>query len=218
MKKIHLDLPDINPVALLIRHAERFPLNDMREAIKPLLTEKGKKDAFDLGLELLSFCPVKIFHSPVERCRQTAEGISIGITSGNYESTISGPLFDLGGPYILGNWEELLSSVDEFGQLGFIRKWFNDELPTTHIMSLKEAAENLAQVLINLLNTETCNTVSVTHDWNLMILREYYFNISHEDAGIPGYLDGIAAFFANGSLRLNYHGTEVSVKIPDSVT
>jgi hypothetical protein len=215
MKENNLNIPErSDPVAIMIRHAERYPINNMANALELLLTGKGKEDAYILGRNLSHYSPLAIYHSPVPRCRETALSIHDGIKSANKQAAIEGFLLDLGGPYIIGDWYAVVKAIEEIGHTLFLRKWFDGELPATLIMSLQEAARTQLMILVNQLNSGISSTLNVTHDWNIMIIREYYFHLRHEDIGDPDYLDGVYAFYENGRLHLGYHDHVTEPDIP----
>ncbi len=211
----NLIIPDTpTPIAIMIRHAERYPINNMANALELLLTTKGKEDALILGQSLSRYSPLTIYHSPVPRCKETADSIRDGIIRANQQATIEGFLFDLGGPYITGDWYAVVKAIEEIGHTLFIRKWFNDELPTNLIMPLPEAARIQLTILVNQLRSKTCSTINVTHDWNIMIMREYFLHLRHEDIGDPDYLDGVFAFYENSRLHLGYHDHVTVLDLP----
>jgi len=201
-------LPKDNTLAIIIRHAERHAIDDMTNALQILLTEDGHRDSFNLGTELSEFNPGNIFHSPVPRCRETAEAINEGLVEAGVESIVSGHLFDLGGPYLKGDWHEVVKLTTELGPLPFVRKWFSNELPKGLMLSLEQSAKVGLQVLIDQLRSGKGTTINISHDWNIMVLREYYFDLSHEEIGVPDFLDGMAAFIEGNSLHLFYHDDE----------
>src|SRR4030067_337813 len=86
------------PTAISIRHAEREPIHRYADAFDAPLTEKGKADAHRFGRSMRQINPVKLYHSPVLRCEQTAEGICTGILSLSRQAAVAGSIFDLGGP------------------------------------------------------------------------------------------------------------------------
>lgn len=200
----------------MVRHAERFPINNMANALNILLTSKGKQDAYLLGQNLSRYSPFSIYHSPVPRCKETADSIREGIVNAHQKATMDGFLLDLGGPYITGNWDVIVNSIEKMGHGVFVRKWFNNELPDDMIMSLPEAAHVQLMILVNQLRSHSNSTINVTHDWNIMIMREYYFNLRHEEIGDPDYLDGVYAFFRKGILHLCYHDHQVTIPLPDN--
>jgi hypothetical protein len=192
-------------VAIILRHAERHPIINYTDAFDLCLTEKGKTEAYEFGQLFKKFDSVKLYHSPVLRCRQTAEGIVAGILSINKKASIVGYLLDLGGPYVTSPWEGITAMVERMGQSAFVRKWFNNEFAPDYIMPLNLAAKSQLQILIKQLHPDNSSTINVTHDWNIMLLREYYFNLRHEDIGEPDYLDGLYAYIQNESLHLVYN-------------
>jgi phosphohistidine phosphatase SixA len=201
----------------MIRHAERHPIDRMINALEIQLTEKGKKDSYQLGEMLAPFCPINIYHSPVPRCKQTADNIYDGIISVKMPATVSGYLLDLGGPYITGDWTAISASIETQGHTQFIRKWFNGELPPSLIMSLPDAALIQLKILINQLTSSRISSLNITHDWNIMIVREYYFKLKHEEIGDPGFLDGLYAYISHGELILVYHQNEKIINISEII-
>jgi phosphohistidine phosphatase SixA len=218
MKQDFLHVPDTaGRVAIIIRHAERDPIDFMIRALEARLTPGGKSDAFRLGQSLARYYPINIYHSPVPRCTQTAECICEGITSRNAPATIAGYLLELGGPYITSTWDAVVKAIEEFGHSTFIRKWFDNELPSNLIMPLPEAAHIQLDILAGQLRSGTASSINITHDWNIMILREYYFNLRHEDIGDPDYLDGVCAYLQHDGLHLWYHEHERIIDVSPAV-
>jgi phosphohistidine phosphatase SixA len=183
----------------------------MANALEARLTNNGKLDAHKLGQSLARYNPMNIYHSPVPRCMQTAESIFDGIVSCNVSATIVGHLLELGGPYITSTWDTIVKSIEELGHSMFLRKWFDNELPSNLIMSLPEAAHVQLNILVNQLQSGNSSSINITHDWNIMIVREYYFNLRHEDIGDPDYLDGVCAYFQQDRLHLRYHEHEKTI-------
>ncbi len=205
--------PVQDTVSIILRHAERDPITDMAHALEVRLTDSGKFAAYSLGTHLAGYGPVNLFHSPVMRCLETARSLLEGIKSAEEDALLIGPLNELGGPYITGDWRELVKCVKEHGQPLFIRKWFDNELPSDLIMPLSLAAE----LHLRLIYTQLCSersAINITHDWNIMVLREHYFNLRHEDLGEPGYLDGFCAYLEAGKIVLTYHEHSAAISPP----
>jgi hypothetical protein len=212
MKPRILPHPDqTGPVAIMIRHAERHPIEKMINALEVQLTDRGLQDSYQLGEMLARFCPINIYHSPVPRCQQTAEYIFRGIRRLDDRVSLSGYLQELGGPYITGDWGAIVASIENQGHARFIRRWFDNELPPTLIMSLPDAAYIEFQILARQLTSSNVSSINVTHDWNIMIMREYFFNLKHEIIGDPDFLDGLYAFKSGEKIILRYHDNETII-------
>lgn len=203
------------PISFMVRHAERHPIGKMINALEVELTDHGKIEAYTLGQTLARFCPIEIFHSPVPRCKQTAEGIYNGIQSIDTRANVSGYLLELGGPYITGDWNSIAAAIEQLGDNKFLRKWFDNELPSSLIMPLPKAAHIQINILVTQLKSSTLSSVNITHDWNIMILREHYFNLRHEDIGDPDFLDGIYATLSDGKISLRYHEHEIKIPLSE---
>lgn len=211
----HLDLSCIDgsrPVSIIMRHAERFDITTMKNALDALLTEKGKQDALELGKQLSLLEKVDLYHSPVERCRETAEKLQEGLTKEGAISEIRGHLLQLGGPYIVGPWQEVIAGIEQHGHDGFLRKWFSGTLSPELIKSLPDAAYEQAEILSLQLDDSSRSCINVTHDWNIMILREHYFGLDHETVGMPDFMDGMVAWKERDGIVLCYQGQDVLVK------
>jgi hypothetical protein len=87
------DVAEEFPVAVLMRHAERPEPEDLPPGTELELTQCGRDESFELGRRLGTRIR-RIAHSPVLRCRQTADSILLG--SGTFAKLV---LDDrLGGP------------------------------------------------------------------------------------------------------------------------
>ncbi len=213
MKIIFNTCPEIQGnIAIMIRHAERDPITNMSNALDALLTDKGKKDAFDLGQRLTHYSPINLYHSPVPRCQQTAAYILEGFNTTRNSATLTGSIMELGGPYITGNWADITQTIKKYGQSKFVRMWFNNEITPDIIMPLHVAAKIQLKIIAGQLQSGI-SAINITHDWNIMIVREYYFNLRHEDIGEPDFLDGFCAYIIQDDLHIHYHDNKKVINL-----
>jgi len=201
------------PVSLIIRHAERHPISSMKNPFEAMLTEKGASDAFTMGKQMSELGDVRLYHSPVARCRDTAINIGKGISEKTGVQVPAEMIYDLGGPYMRGDWDYVSRLIDQIGQDSFIRQWFDGILPEHVLMPLEEAALNQMAILAGQLANTGPSAINVTHDWNILILREWAFNLRHEDLGWPDFLDGVLAQRVNSSIHLCYHGKRAEIPL-----
>ena len=72
-------IPRDRPVALLMRHSNRFPIDDPEYPYQAALTEEGFRLAEEFGFHLRAhFRPGRVMSSPVGRCIDTAAAIARG--------------------------------------------------------------------------------------------------------------------------------------------
>lgn len=190
------DALDFGPAVLLLRHAPRGEISDPRTGNDVPLTPEGQELATQLGVRIADLLRnddvVVLGHSPVFRCEQTARAIHAGLSTAARSARVIGKRGHLGGPYLI----DPKPALDEAARLGprFVREWFNGALPPSLVQPLTEAARSqIADALEVLDGPERPRlAVLVSHDWNLMLVREHVFGIRHEEAGWIDFLDGVA--------------------------
>jgi len=202
------------PVSFILRHAERYSFKDRMNPVEARLTDRGMSDAYDLGRDLKDLTPAVLYHSPVPRCRQTAEKILDGMCPDKKDGVLGGFLSDLGGPYILGPWPDIAALQNEAGVSCFLRKWFDGDISDDLLMPVDQVAGRLVRLLADQLDTDEGVIINVTHDWNLMTILEYFFGLKHEDIGTPDFLDGLAAARFENRLILYYHEYVKELALP----
>jgi len=190
---------------MLIRHADRYMITDIKSHESVLLTEKGKKDAYVFGKKLKSrYDKFVLFHSPVERCAQTAEYIYKGIND-TRNSKLIGEKEVIGGGYMSVDSKLFAAYFNSYGYKKFLRKWLDNDLPEDVMKTCGQVARVQIQLFNQQLDSYDKFIVNITHDWNIIVILEYYFHLKFEDIGIPGYLDGITAYKQNNTIHLQYN-------------
>lgn len=180
-------------VAAVLRHAARHPIVDPREPLAAELTPAGRQDAEAFGTKITGFDRLRLFHSPVKRCQQTAECLAEGANRAGLAVEMVGAQPELGVAYILNQIETgRLSGVH--GE-HFVRLWFTDQVST----ELIERAPDIVRRKVDYVATRLREPAAagrrldlhISHDWNVIILRELLLGVRHEDAGWAPFLDGV---------------------------
>lgn len=200
-------IPDDRHFAIIMRHAQRDAIIDIRDALMVPLNPEGIKAARKLGTEMQHLGKLSLYHSPVYRCQETAESMVDGLAN---ESSVVGPMDVLGGPYVKGEWSALAHEISREGMLPFVRKWFDNKIDSDLMHPLEYVAELKINYLREMLS-RNISTIHVTHDWNILILREYFFGLKHEDLGNPDFMDGIICYQEGNSMILKYHQHTVKI-------
>lgn len=200
-------------VAAVMRHAARHPIANPAEPTLAEITEEGAKAAEAFGAQIAGFDHVRLFHSPVKRCGQTAECIARGAAGAGLTAEVIGPREELGVDYIL--------DLNEAGRLTvkhsdyFVRLWFTGQVPATVIRPAPGLAERKVNYVAARLREPSPRgrrlDLHVSHDWNIIILRELLLGVRHEDAGWLTFLDGVAFAPEAERLRAFYRGRNASV-------
>ncbi|MHB9110220.1 MAG: histidine phosphatase family protein [Armatimonadota bacterium] len=188
-------LPAGAPAVLFIRHSERY---DIEQAAKPdevMLTPAGEEAARAFGGRLPPARRLRVYHSPMPRCRVTAERIAEGFAAAGGQVTFYGVLDGLCRIYLtdLPGVRAVIRQYQDDGR-DIIRGWFDGRLDPAMIDPCPVAAEKLLRVAEFAGDGAGADslTVLVTHDWELLTLRETFLGVRHEEVGWVDFLDGLA--------------------------
>jgi len=185
--------PSVSIVAI-IRHSIRGkPVNQDSYYDIPLLPI-GRKKAFEFGMNLPNTRPIRIFYSPVPRCKETATCIEEGVSSNHGLATLMGKR-DFLGPEFMLNPNKMIRMIREMGLLEFARKWLDEEVSKQIMYSPHIVVSNILNGVVESLGeynkSEPVVDVHVAHDWNVLCLRAMLLKVRHEEVGWPKYLDGV---------------------------
>jgi hypothetical protein len=100
----------------------------------------------------------------------------------------------------------------------FVRLWFTGQVAP----SIIRAAAHIAAEKLTYLHRrmqEPCSRgrrldIHVSHDWNVIILRELMLRVRHEDAGWLTFLDGLAFSSDANGLHAFYRGHALGKPMP----
>lgn len=190
-------------VAAVMRHAARHPIANPAEPALAEITADGAKAATDFGARLTGFERVRLFHSPVKRCGQTAECIAQGAASAGLAVELAGAREELGIDYILDLTEAGRLTL-QYGDT-FVRRWVERTVPENVVRPAQTVASRQTDFVAARLREPAGDgrrlDLHVSHDWNIILLRELLLQIRFEEAGWLTFLDGVA--FTAGSTGLH---------------
>ena len=203
-------------LAVVLRHSIRESIGHQRDHRNLYLTEEGKQMALDFGRELPRGKLIRIFYSPVSRCRQTAECIKEGMSGDGCSAILVGEREFLNAPFV-----DFASAIDRMRHVGasrFARMWLNDQVDSEIIKDAHETLQEMTTgVLSNLLEDQKHIDLHIAHDWNIILLRELLLGIRHEDAGWPDFLDGVILSYKKDEISAYYGNVTntTSWRVPD---
>jgi broad specificity phosphatase PhoE len=199
------------PAAVLMRHPEREPIVDMKSADLIPLTPAGEAAARALGRRLPCGRRVRLWHSPVGRCAVTAQRLAEGFRTAGGEAELEGVLPILGGPYVL-DVDGMLRLVSALGPR-YARAWFDGEVPSTVMAPRDEVARQILRTAGDLLREAAPDSLLlfVTHDWNVMLVRESILGLTHEQVGWLDYMDGVLLTRDGAGIGVDWHGRRARV-------
>ena len=209
-------LPPHTHAAVILRHAERFPILAASDHTLAELTPNGHAAAEAFGARISGFDCVRLFHSPIKRCRQTAVGIARGLGVTGCPVEIVGEAEVLGVDYVADPAETARLATQHGDH--FIRLWFSGEVGPKVIRTAEEIAGRKLTYFANHLRAPCLHgkrlDLHVSHDWNILTLRELLCGVRHEEVGWLDFLDGVAFTTEGGGIRAIYRDRAVKGPLP----
>ena len=205
--------PDDSKIILILRHSHRNEPKILEEAYKLRLTPQGHAVAKKFGENLLKSRSIRISHSIIWRCEETASNIHEGFKNIGGKSDLKGTLKILSDIGI--NGEYFMDQYKTIPFLDIFYRWvvgFYDPKGWTPFI---EYCQKSAQLIMNQVDNspEDGLNIFVTHDLNLMALRFGWFGLPPERW--VKFLGGFAfAFDKDRILLLDYYGEVKKVEIP----
>jgi hypothetical protein len=184
------DFPD-SPVFALLRHSERGPIVDSVSALLVPLTPDGESEAVEMGRALPVGYHLVLASSPVGRCLKTAELIAEGYRQVGGTVEWCGVYEDLGGPYVVDPTAVAIHA-DGMGK-GFMAAWRSGQLGDQVIKPMHEACCSQFGVVKRHADRARPREIHmlVSHDWNVLTVREHLLGLMWEEHGWVDFLDGV---------------------------
>jgi hypothetical protein len=177
--------PADRPVALLMRHAARFPIPDQARSLEITLTEEGVRTAEELGAILGKRMPGGRLLAPqVDRCLATANAIARGAGWQNNAQ----PDDRLSHAFILPAWEMVAAGEE------------SKRLPVQ--------ARIVLELMLESLRGKPRLDVMATHDSLVAVMANMLLRAPVLREHWPGYLEGLFAWQDNGQAVILWRGEE----------
>ncbi len=180
-----------NIISVLLRHSIRENIINRDSLRNAQLTPEGEKLAYEFGKLLPKDRLIRIFHSPISRCKDTAELIYQGIRDSHGSGLMIGERDFLGGTYILKG-HLIFDLFTDHGVSGFVEKWFRGGFDKTILHPPKRARNDMINSLIqcNQNNSKEID-LHVSHDLNIILFKAVLFDVFSEDFKWPEFMEGV---------------------------
>jgi len=206
------DLLEDAPTIIMLRHSEREEPEILEEIFKAPLTERGREVAFEFGMNLPKKYEYRFFHSPVERCENTALEIRRGIS--NSKQSNSFPIQSLESLFMVNCDFEKFKTYLKKTNRKFMDFWIGQFYSLDAIEPPLAVAKRMGKDIIKILKTQKKNGIDVfvSHDFQV-ILSQFYFSgdlttnewIQYLDGYIIQFLDKTIKFYSKmGNIEVTY--------------
>lgn len=170
--------PDTSKIILILRHSQRDEPTALKGAQKMRLTPQGHAIAKKFGEKLPSNRPIKIYHSIIWRCEETAKDIHDGFKSVSGESELKGKLLPLASIGIYDK-EFYMNMFNNGNVMDSFYRWVVEYYDPHKWTPFVEYCQSAAQIILDQAKKTPENGlyIFVTHDFNLMAFRLGWFGL-----------------------------------------
>ena len=200
----------ISKISVIIRHSDRFFSNDPKAESFMGLTDIGKDFAFDFGSKLHSNPVPKLCSSFLGRCIETAYLIDKGYTKQNNLSCDHNVIKNVLGPLYIKDIEKVMKLFRKQESEIFLRNWFDKRIDKNIITDPEETSDDICEFMIEQIKNLQDNQIAlcISHDWNILPVKEFKMNLKHEISGDVGYLDALIFFENNNKYYITNYQTD----------
>lgn len=206
---------------LILRHSQRYEpkLADKNGSME--LTAQGREIARLLGTKLPKDRSIRLFYSPVNRCKKTAKEIHEGFRECGGKSILKGEstaIFNIG-----IDMQSFMAEVQKYQYNEFFSnyqkiffRWVAGCYPPDEWPSLISFCEKAANIIWNELKLAPQKSIDIyiTHDWHLSTLRFGWFGLLPDDKWVA-YLGGFAFTIEMDYTILLDYGCIKKLEIPN---
>jgi len=198
---------------LILRHSQRFEpeLSDENQNME--LTPEGRSIARLFGMKLPKNRIIRLFHSPVNRCKETAEQIHAGFKEIGGESIFKGEC-----PVVwrIGiNNKLFMSELQKYRDAELFFRWASGFYTQEEFPSLILYCQRAAEIIWNQLKLAPKNGIDIyiSHDYHLNAFRYGWFGLPPEDR-LVGYLGGFIFTLVENHFILSDYGEIRAIEPP----
>jgi len=193
--------PEDSKIILVLRHSHRNNPTENESIHELKLTPQGHQIAQIFGKGLPKSRPIRLFHSVVERCQETAEDILTGFDSVGGKGELKGALTPL---FHAGTAPKFFLNLFKSGSpLEFMYRWVVGFYSPEKITPFQTYCQNAANVIWRGIKhaQEGGIDIHITHDIFLIALRYGWFGLPPDQEWVP-FLGGVAFFLTENEIEL----------------
>ncbi|MHA1105845.1 MAG: hypothetical protein ACTSPN_09035 [Promethearchaeota archaeon] len=207
------EFPENSKIILVLRHSHRDEPKGEEKLHKLKLTELGHDMAKKFGEGLPKDRTIRLFHSIVWRCQETAEDILDGFGRMSGRGKIKGVIKPL---FFAGTAPNYFIEIFKNGSpIRFLYQWAAGHFSPENIMPFQKYSENAANIIWNGLKNapEKGIDIHVTHDIFLIALRYGWFGLPPTKEWVP-FLGGFAFIIRNNKITLFDNNEFIEIDTP----
>jgi len=195
------EFPESSKIILLLRHSHRNNPTASEKMHELKLTPLGHQIATIFGQKLPISRPIRLFHSVVERCQETAEDILAGFESVGGKGMRIGALTPL---FHAGTAPKFFVNVfKNENPLKFLYRWAVGFYSPDIITPFQSYCQNAANVVWKGIKDAQKSGIDIhiTHDIFLIALKYGWFGLPPDQEWVP-FLGGVAFVLNENEIKL----------------
>jgi len=195
------EFPVNSKIILVLRHSHRNNPTEFEKMHELKLTPQGHQIANLFGQRLPPSRTIRLFHSVVERCQETAEDILTGFESVGGKGTLNGTLTPL---FYTGTAPKFFLDVfKNESPLEFMYRWAVGFYSPDKITPFQSYCQNAANVIWKGINDAQKSGIDIhiTHDIFLIALKYGWFGLPPDQDWVP-FLGGVAFVLNENDINL----------------
>jgi len=209
-----LKLSCSNPTIMHIRHTERERATPGGD---PLSTEQGLRAAYEFGASLPTGRRYRVWHTVVERTRETSLAIKVGLESNQAECTLAGPIpvntiLDPAGFHDTQPRHQLVEDTDESART-YLEHWLCGLYPPTMVRPSLEFAQMVAQTMLEEIEEDSFH-ILVSRDTWVAALMFHWLGLQPPRDWV-NFLDGFVVELKPSTSTLITKEGAVETRLPD---
>ena len=198
---------------IILRHSQRYEpgLSDENQNME--LTPQGRSIARFFGKNLPKNRIIRLFHSPVNRCKETAEEIHAGFKDIGGEGILKGECTVVWGIGIDNKF--FMSELRKYRDIEVFFRWASGFYTLEQFPSLILYCQRAAEVIWDQfqLAPENGLDIYISHDFHLNAFRYGWFSLPPQDRLI-GYLGGFIFTLEENHFLLSDYGEIKAIEAP----
>lgn len=191
-------------IMVLLRHSTREEIVGLtvEDAMRAPLTDNGRKLALDVGRQLPTDRPLRLYHSEVLRCVDTAECLGAGFEEVGGQVTAFAKKDQLAASFIRNPYV-VAREFGLRGPRGFVDAWMEGALDAEVLDPLDIAGGNQLQSMLEEIPDDAdpgapALDLHISHDVNVVALLHLMADVSDRKIPWPGYLEGVVVEAGDG--------------------
>ncbi len=192
-------IPENIPIAIVMRHAERFDIKRGEVGLDVSLTEDGEKSAFKLGSDHLKGKISNVYSSYIQRCIDTGENILKGAENTNIKIE---PMAILAGDEIfINDFQKMADFYMTNGMLTLLDLAY-DRKKIVGLNNVEASVYSFINVILEKIENQNGISLFITHDMFISLIAGEIFRHKTTGENWPDFMEPVFIWKDGSDIKL----------------